>query len=292
MTLQWIIPLGLAATAAADGVAARAGGHELKASELGAWLGDAPAESLHAMRLDPAVLAETARGILVHQLLNDEAHRSGWTENPANRAALDRRMVRATAEQYLAALAAPAPDWPDEEQLRQVYQERAAEWTAPRRLHLRQIFLTRPADGSALAAKERELRRIVAMLAKPDADFAAIARAHSEDPASAGHGGDLGWLAEPLIEPAIRKAVESIHPGETTPPLVLREGWHILQLVAREEPRPFTLEEARPRLTTILREEKSLLETRSIIARLLSENPLEFDESLLSELISDTPVRP
>src|SRR6202165_2730540 len=62
---------------------------------------------------------------------------------------------------------------------------------------------------------------------------------YSEDPASSGSGGDLGYVPESSLsqsDPALKKAVLALKPGEISGVIVLRDSYRILKLVARESP--------------------------------------------------------
>jgi peptidyl-prolyl cis-trans isomerase SurA len=62
---------------------------------------------------------------------------------------------------------------------------------------------------------------------------------YSEDPASSGSGGDLGYVPESSLsqsDPALKKTVLSLKPGQTSGVIVLRDSYRILKLVAKEAP--------------------------------------------------------
>jgi peptidyl-prolyl cis-trans isomerase SurA len=92
------------------------------------------------------------------------------------------------------------------------------------------------------ATTDAEARRKAAALEQQlsnGADFAQVAMDYSEDPASAGSGGDLGYVPESSLsqsDPALKKAVLSLRPGQTSGVIVLRDSYRILKLVAREAP--------------------------------------------------------
>jgi peptidyl-prolyl cis-trans isomerase SurA len=62
---------------------------------------------------------------------------------------------------------------------------------------------------------------------------------YSEDPASSGSGGDLGYVPESSLaqsDPALKKAVLALKPGQVSDVIVLRDSYRILKLVAKEAP--------------------------------------------------------
>ena len=90
------------------------------------------------------------------------------------------------------------------------------------------------------ATNEAEAARKAKMLMdKLDsgADFAQLAMDYSEDMNTAANGGDLGYIPESALnqsDPALKKIVLALKPGQVSQPIVLKENTRILKLVARE----------------------------------------------------------
>ena len=74
------------------------------------------------------------------------------------------------------------------------------------------------------------LNRIVA-----GADFAELAREHSEDAGSAMAGGDLGWTDGSEFVPEFREAIARLEAGELSKPFQSQFGWHIAQVMDRRD---------------------------------------------------------
>ena len=64
------------------------------------------------------------------------------------------------------------------------------------------------------------------------ADFAELARVHSED-ASASKGGDLGWLSPGDTVPEFERAMDALKPGEISEPVQSPFGWHLIEVIER-----------------------------------------------------------
>ena len=78
-------------------------------------------------------------------------------------------------------------------------------------------------------ARLRQLReRIV-----NGADFADLARAHSDDPGNAAMGGDLGWAGPGDLHPALEEVMHTLEESEVSAPFETERGWHIVQVVER-----------------------------------------------------------
>jgi peptidyl-prolyl cis-trans isomerase SurA len=100
------------------------------------------------------------------------------------------------------------------------------------------------------ATSEPEAKRKIAALKQQldsGADFAQLAGDYSEDPTTAATGGDVGYIPESSLDktdPALKKAVLALKPGETSGVIQLRDGYYILRLQARELPGQRNLQDA------------------------------------------------
>ena len=99
--------------------------------------------------------------------------------------------------------------------------------------HARHILLRLGPNQTEAQARERLAgmkRRIVA----GEADFAALARASSQD-GSAAEGGDLGWSNPGQFVPEFEEVLNSLRPGDLSDPVVSRFGVHLIQLLERRQ---------------------------------------------------------
>jgi len=64
------------------------------------------------------------------------------------------------------------------------------------------------------------------------APFQAVARQFSSSP-TAGSGGDLGWVVEGALDPAVEAAVAPLNAGQITAPIRTANGYHLLLLRER-----------------------------------------------------------
>ncbi|MBS1874879.1 MAG: peptidylprolyl isomerase [Acidobacteria bacterium] len=113
-------------------------------------------------------------------------------------------------------------------------------------IHMAQILVTPAPNPDVHNLKndkaqndEQAMKKIQNLLARirQGEDFAQLAQAYSEDPASAQNGGDLGFIAESALErasPELRKTVLAIPPGQVSNILKTQEGYRILKVIAKE----------------------------------------------------------
>jgi peptidyl-prolyl cis-trans isomerase SurA len=93
-------------------------------------------------------------------------------------------------------------------------------------------------DATTDVEARRKAAALVQQLAN-GADFVQLAMDYSEDPATASSGGDLGYVPESSLnqsDPALKSAVVRLKVGEVSPIIPLKDGYHILKLMAREAP--------------------------------------------------------
>jgi len=145
-------------------------------------------------------------------------------------------------------------------------QNRAQFNVAEPQYHIAQIVVTPRRDPQVRnrknddATTDAEARRKTAMLIErlnAGADFAQLAMDYSEDPVTAATGGDLGYIPEsalnpPQTDPALKRGVLSLHPGEVSKVMALRDSYRILKLIAREAPGQRELSE--PRVQQMIRD--------------------------------------
>jgi peptidyl-prolyl cis-trans isomerase SurA len=96
--------------------------------------------------------------------------------------------------------------------------------------HVRHILL-RAREGLSEAEARERLQRLRERIVG-GADFAELARLHSED-ASAQKGGDLGWVAAGDTVPEFERAMDVLKVNEVSQPVQTPFGWHLVQVVER-----------------------------------------------------------
>ncbi|HJO36959.1 MAG: peptidylprolyl isomerase [Pseudomonadota bacterium] len=98
--------------------------------------------------------------------------------------------------------------------------------TRARHILIQPDLLTSEADA------RREAEQVYREL-QAGADFAALAREHSDDATSASRGGDLGWLPPGAVVPPFQQAMDALAPGELSEPFETRFGWHVVEVQDR-----------------------------------------------------------
>jgi peptidyl-prolyl cis-trans isomerase SurA len=67
------------------------------------------------------------------------------------------------------------------------------------------------------------------------ADFAILAKAHSDDKVSALRGGDLDWVSPGVMVPEFETAVNKLDINSVSKPVKTKYGWHLIEVMDRRE---------------------------------------------------------
>lgn len=286
------IVLAVALTASAfnafaqNGVIAKVGSTEIKADEIRPVLAGLSEAEREALAADPALLSRTVRTLILQQILFKEATASGWDKNPEIAAQLERIRQGAVAESYLQSVAKVPEGFPTESDLRAAYEARKEELVVPKQYRVAQIFIAAPEGDKTADEKARaRIEAVAKSLRAPNADFATVAREASEERESASRGGEVGWLTEATLQPAIRSKVTTLPKGGTSDPVRLNDGWYIVRVLETKDEHTATFDEVKDRLAALLRNERLRLNREAYLARLQQQNPIVLDELTLDQLI-------
>ena len=85
------------------------------------------------------------------------------------------------------------------------------------------------------AQAKAKVEEIQQRLAKGE-DFAALAKAFSQDPGSSSKGGDLGYAGKGVYDPAFEKALYDLKKDQVSGPVRSDYGWHLIKLLGVEAP--------------------------------------------------------
>ena len=191
-----------------------------------------PAQSRAQVASNPAQIAQIASNLVVRRVLAAEAGRDGLENDPAVAAALRIAQDRVLSDAYLVKFA--ALNMPSSEAIdgyaNSKYQAESKRFEAPKQTQARHILI----EGNTPEARAKA-EKLLADL-RGGADFAALAKAHSEDPGSADKGGDLGFFPEGKMVASFDAALRELKiPGELSGVVETQFGFHIIRLEARRE---------------------------------------------------------
>ena len=114
-----------------------------------------------------------------------------------------------------------------------VVQRRTSAVATVTETHVRHILL-RPGGQLSLVQARARLAEYRRAIEAGRANFAALAREHSQD-GSAAQGGDLGWIGPGVFVPEFEEVMNTLQPGQLSDPLVSRFGVHLIEVLGRRE---------------------------------------------------------
>ncbi|HEX5436806.1 MAG TPA: peptidylprolyl isomerase [Gemmatimonadaceae bacterium] len=197
-------------------VVARAGARELTADHLANLMSQAK------MPTDPSIAKRVAGLWVDYQLAGQAAARGDSLSDPQ---LVDRALWPAITQQRLL-------------QFHDTIMQRhgvgdsanyAARYAAGDVLAASHILFAVPSD--ATTAVRDSIRRVAESVRKrtTPANFGAMARKYSKDPGSAARGGSLGVFRRGAMVPEFEKAVLALKPGEISPLVQTKYGYHIIE---------------------------------------------------------------
>lgn len=267
--------ISLSALAADGDIVARMGEHGLTLAEVRQLAETLPAEARTATSLEKLVRTEVVR-----RAVAAEARRQGHDKKPEVAARMEQAARQALVSAYLNSIARPPADYPPEKLLREAYEANKEAFTTPRQYRLSQIYVAGTDDNARQLAEQLHKQA-----SRKRADFADIARKSSQHAASAAKGGDMGWLAENDMLPAIRAALEGLKIDEVSRPVAGGEGIHILKLTERKEAEALPLDKVKDALARNLRLRKAQEIEAAYLDGLMARAPVAINEIALGGLI-------
>ncbi len=154
-----------------------------------------------------------------------------------------------------------------EADLLRAYNANKDHFRLPERVHVRHILLTTAGKPAADVPKIQAKAEDILKQLKAGADFAELAKKDSEDPGSAANGGDLNWIQHGQTVPEFDHAAFSLKPGELSGVIKTQYGFHIIQVLAKEEARLKPFEEVKDQIEIQLRQQVA----RDTLERLMDQ---------------------
>lgn len=116
-----------------------------------------------------------------------------------------------------------------QQEVEQYYTEHRDNYTeGEERRHVRHILVAvneQRSQEEALTQAQQVTRQL-----EQGADFAALAKQHSDDPGSAAQGGDLGTIQRGAFDPDFEQAAFALAEGEISEPVKTRFGYHVIRV--------------------------------------------------------------
>lgn len=278
------IALMLAAADAPDAVIAQRGEIKITAADVQKLLGSVDQPTRDRLRANPAALSDVIRERLLRDSLLMDAQAAKWDSRAEVAARAEDARIQVIVQSFIASQTLPTLTEPTDQEITAAYEASKARLTIPRQYNLAQIAILVPPNASK--ETEEELRKkaldIRAQALKPKADFADLARKLSQDKPTAEKGGDLGWVREDVLIPAIRSAVTTMKDNTISEPIRSPDSWHIVRLSSTRPAGILSLEQARDGIIQALKQARAQAATRAFIQAMIQKEPIKLNEIELS----------
>jgi len=231
---------------------------------------------------DPDIFQKMAESIYLIRVLADEATSStGFDEEQARWAAqfaYQRRLMEGYRYVYVHN-ALEDVDW--ETAALEVYRASPERYRRPETISASHILIKtdeRSLEEAKVLADEL-YRRV-----EKGGDFAALAKEYSQD-GSAEQGGNLGYFQRGKMVESFEEAAFSLaNPGEVSPPVKTKHGYHIIRLDDRRAAGTIPFEEVKGRIIESQRKKITNQLWQDKIIKLRSSEDIRIDQALLDAL--------
>lgn len=271
---------------AADKIVAQSGKASVTQAELETFLRALDAPSRARLAADKTTLERLVQSRLAQKSVLAEAESKGWARRPEVAAMVLDAEQSVIVRSYLESVTQPPQGYPSDTEIKAAYDASPAVFTAPKLYHVAQIYVAAEGDEAARANARKEAESIARQARGAGADFAALARARSQEPRSAVNGGDTGWLPETEMLPEIRAAVVALKPGAVSEPVRSPTGLHVLKLIAVREAGLRPLDEVREPLRAKLRQQYQSDAAQAYLKQQTAASAASVDQSALDSVIS------
>ena len=154
-----------------------------------------------------------------------------------------------------------------EDELQQYYDTNLSQYQTPGQVRASHILLRVDGDDEAVTARAAEL----AAEARAGADFAELAREHSEDDTNAENGGDLGLFGRGRMVPEFENAAFALAAGEVSDPVRSPFGYHVIKVTEKQEEVTQPFAEVRGAIENVLKRERSSSRATALARAIASE---------------------
>lgn len=273
---------------AQNDVIASAGQASVTQAEVAALVKSLSPDNRARLLADPGQLEQIVRGRLADKAILAEAQAKGWDKQAQVKAMLEQMQREAIVRGYLASVSAPAADYPSDAEIQTAYDQNPNMFTAPRALHLAQIYLAIPpnADAATLDRVRKQAMDLARQARVAGADFAALARANSQDQAMAANGGDMGYLPDVSLVPEVRQAADQLKPGEVSSPIQTAQGFHVIKLIDLRAAGRRPLAEVKEQIRAALRQQRAQQNAQAYMAKLAGPSAVTINQDALKKALA------
>jgi peptidyl-prolyl cis-trans isomerase C len=185
---------------------------------------------------------------------------------------------------------------PGEDDAKKYYEENKDKYKQREQVRASHILLKvgRNDPAEVKADKEKRSKELAKLAKKQGADFAALAREHSEGP-TASKGGDLGPFSRGRMVKEFEEAAFAAKPGKIVGPIETKFGFHVIKVFEKTPERQRAYDEVKESILTSLQARAKSRATREILKTMKTDAKIEVLEpgvELDRRARPPTPLRP
>ena len=126
------------------------------------------------------------------------------------------------------------------------------------------IAVEKDAKPEVVAEKEKAAKAIAARVKKGEA-FDKLAKELSEDPSAKENSGDLNYFGREQMVPEFSEAAFKMKKDEISEPVRSQFGFHVIKVTDHKDGETVTLDKAKPKLLTFLKQQKRQGEIEKVV---------------------------
>ena len=156
------------------------------------------------------------------------------------------------------------------------YQQNLARFKQEESVHASHILIAVAPDATPAQKAAAKARAQAALKqVRGGADFAAVARAESQDPGSAPNGGDLGFFPKGQMTPAFEQAAFALKPGAVSSVIETPFGFHVIKVFERRPARTAPFDEVSAQVKQFLLQGQQAQKLDQFISQMKSRSKVE-----------------
>ena len=163
-----------------------------------------------------------------------------------------------------------------EDDLKAYYEQNKTRFVSPARIHLSHILLQPGKDNAQHQSVQQQAKELAQQAQANPAQFAELAKEHSQDKGSANSGGELGWITHGNWPAALQDAVFALKKGEVSGVIEGPDGYHIFKANDYQPQQGQAFDAVKDEITTEVRQQlaaENFAEMATKLTHMVYESP-------------------
>jgi peptidyl-prolyl cis-trans isomerase C len=236
-------------------------------------------------------LVQMLNNLYLNRAVASDAHASGLDRDPVLAAQIQIQVEKILTQAMLSKLdlaTAAAFDADPEKyagRAREIYVTQSDRYRISQRVRVAHLLIKIGPDGDEAAQARAEALRARAVAGTP---FKDLVREASDDNATSGKGGDLGFIDPKKYDPDFVAAALALQaPGDLSPVVKSKGGYHLIVLKERTTAGMKPFDEVKPEIMAEIRKKLQEDARQAYIEKMFVDPPPKVDEALIDQINAD-----